>query len=102
MISGDSETITVSTVDTNGGPLALVAGDKITFSVKKYTSDAVPTIEKVITEFSDGEAIIELTAVDTINLSGGYIYDIQLDRADGTVTTIVKPSTFTVQKGVTT
>lgn len=102
MINGDSETITVAAVDTNGDPLLLTAGDKITFTVKKSTYESNVAIQKVITEFVNGEAIIELAAADTINLSGGYFYDIQLDRADGTVTTIVKPSSLTVQRGVTT
>lgn len=102
MINEDSETITVSCVDVSGDPSAFVEGDTVRFTVKKFTSDAAPTIEKTVTEFVDGVAIIELIPSDTIGLSGCYTYDVQLDRVDGTVTTIIKPATLTIQRGVTT
>ncbi|MEL7659632.1 hypothetical protein [Acetobacterium wieringae] len=102
MINGDSETISVSAIDVTGASAAFMPGDTVYFTVKKYTSDTTPTIQKIITEFSDGEAIVELFPEDTIDIPGGYIYDIQLNRADGSVTTIIEPSQFLVERGVTT
>lgn len=102
MINGDSETITVSLVDVTGTPAAFIPGDTVYFTVKKYKSDTTPTIQKVVTEFIAGEAIIELIPEDTINIPGGYIYDIQLNRADGSVTTIIPPSQLLIERGVTT
>ena len=52
--------------------------------------------------FQEGKAIINLIPSDTINLSGGYEYDIEVKRLDGTVTTIIKPSQFIINLGVTT
>ncbi len=53
IINGDSETISVSAIDVTGAPAAFMPGDTVYFTVKKYTSDTTPTIQKIITEFSD-------------------------------------------------
>lgn len=102
MINGDSETITVNAIDIDGLPTDLITGDTIYFTMKKSTYDKEPVLQKIITEFSNGEADIEFLPTDTVNLSGGYIYDIQLNRVDGSVTTIVEPSQFIIERGVTT
>lgn len=102
MINGDSETITVNAIDIEGLPAAFMPGDTVYLTIKKSTYDATPIIQKIITEFVDGEAVIEFNPVDTINLSGGYTYDIQLNRANGSVTTIIPPSQLIIERGVTT
>lgn len=104
MINGDSETITVSCIDIDGLPCDFDSGDTVYFTLKKTNSDinSIPDLQKTITVFQEGKAIINLIPSDTINLSGGYEYDIEVKRLDGTVTTIIKPSQFIINLGVTT
>lgn len=102
MINGDSETIKVNAIDIDGSPAAFIQGDTVYLTVKKYTSDKESILQKIVTEFLDGEAAIEIAPADTINLSGGYVYDIQVNRVDGSVTTIIGPSQLIIERGVTT
>ena len=97
MTRGDSETITVGI---SGGTFS--TGDVVTFSVRKNFNSEL-ALQKVVTEFNeDGKAIIEIASSDTRDMSfGKHVYDIQLTRADGTVTTIVKPAVFEIEKEVT-
>ena len=58
--------------------------------------------QKVITQFEDGNANIEITPNDTKDIPfKTYVYDIQLNRVDGTVNTIIPPSNFTIGGEVT-
>ena len=56
-----------------------------------------------MTEFGNqGEAVIALHPEDTASMAfGDYVYDIQLTRAVGTVTTLVTPSRFRLTEEVT-
>jgi hypothetical protein len=102
MTRGDSESITISCTNESGMALPFVDGDKIYFTVKKGTTDADKLIQKVISTFTGGKAIVAIDPPDTKSLSfGSYVYDIQLNRADGTVTTLVTPSTFSILGEVT-
>ena len=97
MTRGDSESITVTCEER---PFA--EGDKITMTVKESEYRKEILFQKNVTEFQDGKAIIEITPEDTKNFHfAGYVYDIQLTGADGTVTTIIKPAIFEVMKEVT-
>ena len=102
MIRGDSETITVSCKDASGLYTPFIDGDKIYFTVKKSVNDTVKVLQKVVTTFDDGKAIIEIRHDDTKDIECGvYMYDIQLSKLDGTVTTIIKPSRFVLNNEVT-
>lgn len=102
MIRGDSESILVSMADSGGEERDFVLGDTIYFTVKENISTDKKVVQKIITEFTEGKALIELLPSDTDELRvKEYVYDIQLTRADGSVTTIIVPSKFSVLGDVT-
>lgn len=91
-------------------------GDMVTFTVASSTNYRTPIIDKTIIKGEenldedgllngvfneDGSCTFFLNPKDTATLSGSYVYDIQLNLVDGRVDTIIGPSTFTVQQGVT-
>jgi hypothetical protein len=96
---GDSKSITVI-IKQNGIKVSLVTGDKIYFSVKRKQTQTEYDIQKEVTTFSNGEAIINLLSTDTTINEGLYLYDIQYNKASGEVYTIVKGN-LTVTKGIT-
>lgn len=90
MTRGDSESITVSCEQ-----LPFEDGDEVRLTVRKSKYNGEKVIEKIVTEFVEGKAIIEIQPADTSHMGfREYIYDIQLTRADGAVTTIIKPAKF--------
>lgn len=102
MTRGDSEAIKVTVKDTLGNIIPLVSGDTIYFTARKNLLNETKIIEKIITEFVDGQALITINPQDTNDLRfATYVYDIQLTRENGTVKTIIPPSTFTVKGEVT-
>lgn len=104
MVRGDSESITVACYEKIEGAsefVPLAAGDAVTFTMRPDVEGAV-VLQKVIEEFDDGKAVIVFAPADTGGLDfGDYVYDIQLTRADGTVTTLVEPSVFRLKEEVT-
>lgn len=102
MVRGDSETITVTMKTPNADKVDFVNGDTVYFTVKDNTITKTKIIQKVITDFIEGTALISLVPEDTKGLRAkDYVYDIQLTRDGDIVTTIVKPSKFTVLGDVT-
>lgn len=101
MVSGDSEAFYVNSVE-DGEPVAFVTGDVVLFKVKKYKDDAIPTIEKQVTIFIDGEALVVLEPGDTINLTGGYTYGVKVLYAGETSKTIITEAKFIIERGVAT
>jgi hypothetical protein len=102
MIRGDTEVLTVSCVNSEGEPINFETGDKVYFTVKESVTSTLIIFQKIITEFVEGKAIITILPEDTKNLKfKPYVYDVQLTQADGTVTTIVPPSSFVVGSEVT-
>lgn len=102
MIRGDSEAIKVSCRDESGADIPLVEGDIVYFTIKRSTSTEEKTLQKIVTEFTDGVALINIFPKDTRELKTGiYYYDIQLNRANGQVKTIIPPSIFTINAEVT-
>ena len=97
MTRGDSESVTVKCPS---DPFAV--GDTVTMTVRPDVESAV-ALQKTVTAFTDeGEAVIRIEHADTEGLDfAAYVYDIQVVRADGTVTTLVKPSDFTIEEEVT-
>lgn len=97
MTRGDSEAIKVTVKDTLGNIIPLVTGDTIHFTVRENVMHPTKVIEKIITEFDDGKALININPQDTGNLKfATYYYDIQLTKEDGTVKTIITPAYFTI------
>ena len=102
MIRGDSQSITVSVKDKDGNKVPLITGDIIYLTVKYNVNTEEKVLQKVITQFEDGNATIEITPDDTKDIPfKTYVYDIQLNRVDGTVSTIIPPSNFTIGGEVT-
>lgn len=86
MYRGDTENITVEIAD-----VILDTGDTIYFTVKKSIYTNVKLLQKVITSFTNGKAIIGLDPADTNELEyGTYVYDIQWTKADESVITLVQ------------
>ena len=102
MIRGDTEAIKVALRDVNGVKVDLVEGDTIYFTVKTSAMTTEIILQKIVTEFIDGEAHITIHPEDTKELSmRKYLYDIQLTMKSGTVKTIVPTSAFTIEQEVT-
>ena len=103
MIRGDSESITVAMQDSTGAAVPLVDGDTIYFTVKADTHTDAKIMQKIVTSFTDGKAIITIVPADTKDLPAPLecVYDLQLSKADGSVITIIRPSKFTIEGEVT-
>lgn len=102
MIRGDSEAILLSVKDSKGVMQPLEEGDKIYLTVKESLDTAAKSLQVIVTEFEEGKALITINPSDTKELKPGvYFYDIQLNRKDGSVKTIIKPSRFVIEKEVT-
>jgi hypothetical protein len=102
MVRGDTESITLNLTE-DAVARALVTGDKVYFTVKKYTSDTTAALQKLVETFTDaGAAVIAIAHADTESMAvGAYWYDIQITFADGTVKTVVGPALFTLTAEVT-
>ena len=88
--------------DKDGNKVPLVTGDMIYLTVKDSVNTEEKVLQKVVTQFEDGNATIEITPDDTNDIPfKTYVYDIQLNRVDGTVNTIIPPSNFTIGGEVT-
>jgi len=102
MVRGDSESITIFLKDSFDNSLSFEDGDTLFFTVKDNINTEKITLQKIITTFEDGAAIIRIDPEDTKGLRfKDYVYDIQLNRADGYVKTIIPPSKFTIEGEVT-
>ncbi|HZJ99386.1 MAG TPA: hypothetical protein VFC79_05245 [Tissierellaceae bacterium] len=102
MIRGDTQSIIISVKDKDGNKVPLITGDMIYLTVKQSINTEKKVLQKVVTQFEDGNAIIEITPDDTKDIPfRTYVYDIQLNRVDGTVSTIIPPSNFIIGGEVT-
>lgn len=102
IIRGDSEVIKVSCRDESGVDFHFAEGDIVYFTVKRSTNTEEKILQKIVTEFTEGVALITIFPEDTRELKTGiYYYDIQLNRANGQVKTIIPPSKFTINAEVT-
>lgn len=101
MIRGDTESLEVSVTE-DGEPRPLVAGDVVHMTVKQRATDTDIAFQKVIRQFVDGVALINIEHEDTKDLRfGNYVYDIQVTFADSTVKTVVGPAAFVLALEVT-
>ena len=95
MTRGDSESIKVTCSE------LCHPGDALTLTVRQSPEDPVE-MQKTVTEFPGGEAVIFIDPEDTAPLDfGDYVYDVQWTRGDGTVTTVIEPSRFRLKEEVT-
>ena len=91
MFKGDTGSITVS-ISKNGTPYSFVdVDDTVYFSVKKTLDQLTYTLQKTVTTFTDGKAIITILPTDTSSLTPGvYFYDIEYVDVSGVVNTLVE------------
>lgn len=90
MTRGDTVAFKADLEDDDGEPKALVEGDTIYFTVKESARTDEIKVQKIITEFVDGVALITLHPNDTKSLDfKRYRYDIQFTSAEGAVKTII-------------
>ena len=101
MFRGDSETLTVLARDkATKAPTALVAGDTVRMTVRRSEGARI-SLQKVVTAFVDGKALIQILPADTSGLTPGrYVYDIEVTFASGEVKTSVK-GVFWIEGDVT-
>lgn len=76
-------------------------GDEVVFTINSGLEIETPIVQKRITEFVNGIAIVQLTAQDTDVEPGDYLYDVQVNCADGRVDTVLGPAKFKFEGGVT-
>lgn len=101
MFSGDSEAFFVSCME-NKIARPFVTGDVVYFTVKKNISNEEKVLQKVITSFVDGKALIELSPADTKELTPmRYIYDAKIILAGGFQKTVLGPAEFELKAVVT-
>lgn len=102
MVRGDTENIFIAFTNETGTPIPFVTGDTIYFTVKKSVDTTEKVMQKIITEFQDGKAVVGISHNDTKDLDYGcYYYDIQYTMLDGTVKTIIPPSKFQLKGEIT-
>ena len=102
MIRGDTESLRICVEKPNKEKLFLEEGDKIYFTVKASSKTDEKMIQKIITTFSNGEAVIKIEPEDTKDFGfQTYYYDIQLNRSNGDVKTIVPVSRFEMEEEIT-
>lgn len=76
-------------------------GDTLTLTVKSSTETEVILIQKV-EEVTEQAVEFKILPTDTKDFKyGDYVYDVQLNTADGDVFTVIKPSVFRVTDEVT-
>ena len=95
MVRGDTERISVTP------STAFTSGDVVTMTVRKDVESEIE-LQKIVTEFTEGVAYIDITHEDTATMAfGAYVYDIQVQWASGAIKTLVKKSTFKLEEEVT-
>lgn len=101
MVLGDTGTFSIT--PKLDGNTYLADGDTVYFTVRERKGEQNTKIYKTITEFTNGTATIPIESEDTINMEAGtYIYDIVVNRSDGTVDTLTPngQAYFALKKGV--
>ena len=70
MFKGDTGSFTLN-ITKNGAPYSFVAGDVVSFLVKKTLNQPVYTLQKEVTTFDNGAAVVTLLPGDTTPLDTG-------------------------------
>ena len=106
MTRGDTEFLTIGHYQSLEGVETLkpfVTGDTVTLTIREYVGSSDVILSKVVTAFVDGKARFEFNPVDTKDLEfARYAYDVEVKKADQSITTILKPSIFEITGEVTT
>lgn len=76
-------------------------GDTLTLSISEELDTETPAVSLTSSAFVDNGCTFELTSEHTNLEPGTYYYDVQLNRADGSVDTIIGPDKMKVIGGVT-
>lgn len=106
-IDKDTKAITMIKKDTASIDFALdnysfVDGDKATFTVAKELEQETPVIQVIATQFdNEGIAHFDISSEQSNIDEGTYLYDVQVDLADGRVDTVIGPAKFKIKGGVT-
>lgn len=108
MLNFDKDTYKITMVRKDTGDLTVAlenylldTGDEVVFTVNTDYDLEHPLIQKRITEFQDHSALVRLGVEDTDLDPGEYLYDIQVNTADGRVDTILGPAKFKITGGIT-
>lgn len=108
MLTIDKDTLAIKIVAKDTGDFVLTLdnyilalGDEVYFTINDGIEKEQHLLQKKITEFNEGCAVIFLTAEDTDLPVGEYYYDVQVNTADGRVDTVIGPAKFKVVGGVT-
>lgn len=108
MLTIDKDTLAIKIIAKDTGDFVLTlnnyilaSGDEVYFTINDGIEKEQHLLQKKITEFNEGVAIIFLTSDDTDLPIGEYYYDIQVNTADGRVDTVIGPAKFKVIGGVT-
>lgn len=96
---GDTAAITVDIFDeVSSTQYTMASDDTLTFSVKRSVDERKYYFQKIMT----GTNRIAIEPADTRNLGyGTYVYDVQLERATGGVSTVIEPAAFELLTEVT-
>ncbi len=107
MLNYNPETQTISMIAKDTGDFVvnidnylLAEGDTVFFTVNTALELENPLISKVVQTFVDNKAVFHLTANDTALAPGNYLYDVQVNTADGRVDTVLGPAKFKISGGV--
>lgn len=108
MLNFDKDTYKITMVRKDTGDLTVAlenylldTGDEVVFTVNTGYDLEHPLIQKKITEFQDHSALVRLGVEDTDLEPGEYLYDIQVNTADGRVDTVLGPAKFKITGGIT-
>ena len=108
MLNYDKDTYKITMIRKDTGDLTVAlenylldTGDEVVFTVNTGYDLEHPLIQKRITEFQDHSALVRLGVDDTDLEPGEYLYDIQVNTADGRVDTVLGPAKFKITGGIT-
>lgn len=103
IIQGDDKTIGIIFTDLDGEVIDITDYTmRFTVKERETDADASAVIAKEWTTHTDpenGATTITLVPVDTEDLYGSYVYDLEAEDGDGRISTPVK-GIFRVQRGV--
>lgn len=108
MLNLDKDTSKITIIRKDTGDLTITIenylldeGDEVVFTVNTGYDLEHSLIQKRITEFQDHSALVHLNVEDTDLEPGEYLYDIQVNAADGRVDTVLGPAKFKIIGGIT-
>lgn len=95
---GDTAYLSVEITNSDGSVYDMDPGDELALSVKKYYQDQTYVFQKI----AHGIPEFKILPEDTSGLDfGTYKYDVQLNRANGDIYTVIPMSDLELQKEVT-